>query len=85
MNVFFGPILRRAGGYEFDTCSAGRSVEPSFPYRKLEDARYARRVAIASANREIGLSAIGCDTAAEFIENCSSLVDPSMTASAPLH
>ena len=80
MRILFGPILRRAGGYEFDTWSAGRSVEPSFSYRRLEDARYARRVAITSANREIGLSAIGCDTAAEFIESCGSAIDTLMPA-----
>ncbi len=85
MDIFFGPILRRAGGYEFDTWSAGHSVEPSFSYRRLEDACYARRAAIASANGEIGLSAIGCDTAAEFIENCSTAVDTLIPATASLH
>lgn len=85
MHIIFGPILRRPGGYEFDTWTAGRSVEPSFSYRRIEDARYARRVSITSANREIGLSATGCDTATEFIESCGSAVDIAMPATAPQH
>jgi hypothetical protein len=38
-----GPVLRRGDGYGFDIWNAGKEVTRGFPYRRIEDAHYARK------------------------------------------
>ena len=43
MGTVIGPVLRRADGYGFDIWNAGKEVTRGFPYRRIEDAHYARK------------------------------------------
>jgi hypothetical protein len=42
MDIVIGPVLRRADGYRFDTWTAGKGMTRGYPYRRVEDAHYAR-------------------------------------------
>ena len=42
MGTVIGPVLTRADGYGFDTWTAGKGVIRGYPYRRIEDAYYAR-------------------------------------------
>ena len=46
MAIVIGPVLIRANGYSFDTWTAGKGVTRSYPYRRIEDAHYARNAEI---------------------------------------
>jgi hypothetical protein len=49
MGVVMGPVLMRPGGYAFDIWSVEYGVSHGYVYRRIEDANYARKVAIAAA------------------------------------
>src|SRR5258705_12535688 len=49
MTVVIGPVLKRADGYEFDTWTAGKEVARGYPYRRIEDAYYARNADIKAS------------------------------------
>jgi hypothetical protein len=63
MQMVIGPILNRAGSYVFDTWTAGGGVNCGYPYRRIEDAIYARKVAALNA----ASSARVCQTIDEFV------------------
>ena len=42
MGTVIGPVLTRADRYGFDTWTAGKGVIRGYPYRRIEDAYYAR-------------------------------------------
>ena len=42
MVIVIGPVLRSADGYSFDSWTAGKGVSRGYPYRRIEDAHYAR-------------------------------------------
>ena len=65
METIIGPILKRAGGYVFDTWNAREGLNPSFTYRRIEDAAYARNVTIRKG--QSSLSATVCHTLDEFL------------------
>ena len=67
MGIVIGPILKRAGGYAFDTWTAGKGVSPGYPYRRIEDAHYARNATIKTSTQGRALAAIVCQTLDEFI------------------
>jgi hypothetical protein len=67
MAIVIGPVLMRANGYSFDTWTAGKGVTRSYPYRRIEDAHYARNAEIKASAQRRALSAIVCQTLDEFI------------------
>ena len=67
MRIVIGPILRRADGYGFDTWTAGKGVTTGYPYRRIEDARYARNAEINASARGRAPAAIVCQTVDEFM------------------
>jgi hypothetical protein len=64
MGIIIGPVLMRANGYRFDTWTAGEGVTRGYPYRRVEDAHYARKAEIKASAQGRAPSAIVCD---EFI------------------
>jgi hypothetical protein len=67
MGIVIGPVLRRANGYRFDTWTASKGVIRGYPYRRIEDAYYARNAEIKVSAQGRGPSAIVCQTLDEFI------------------
>jgi hypothetical protein len=55
--ILLGPILRRAGGYGYDSYTPERGLKTGPDYRRIEDALYAQRAE----------SGIVCRTVDEFI------------------
>jgi hypothetical protein len=78
MKLIIGPILKRAGGYVFDTWSAGGGLDQGYSYRRIEDASYARNAAIRTvqSGTSPALGAVVCHTLDEFLaqtEGCAGL------------
>ncbi len=71
MYVVIGPVLRRADTYRFDSSAAGEGTTPSYPYRRIEDAYYARKAAIKALAEDSARAAIVCQTLDEFIARSS--------------
>ena len=67
MNLVIGPVLRRAQGYRFDTWTAGKGMTRGYPYRRIEDAHYARNDEIEASAQGRAPSSIVCQTLDEFI------------------
>ena len=67
MNIVIGPVLSRADGYAFDTWTAGRGVARSYPYRRIDQAYYARNAEIEASARSRARAAVVCQTLDEFI------------------
>ena len=67
MDIVIGPVLRRADGYGFDTWTVGKGVTRGYPYRRIEDALYARNAEIKGSAQGRALAAIVCQTLDEFI------------------
>ena len=66
MQVVIGPILKRAGGYAFDTWDAHEGINYGFAYHRIEDAIYARKATIKDAAQDGEPSALLCQTIEEF-------------------
>ena len=71
MSVVIGPVLRHAEAYSFDTWTAGKGVSGGYPYRRIEDAYYARNAEIKASARGRAPSTIVCQTLDEFIAKSS--------------
>ena len=69
MAIVIGPVLRHAGGYRFDTWTAGKGVTLGYPYRRIEDARYARNAEIKASAQGRAPAVIACQILDEFIAN----------------
>ncbi len=67
MGIVIGPVLRRAEGYKFDTWTAGKGMTRGYPYRRIEDAHYARNAEIKASARGRAPSSTVCQTLDEFI------------------
>jgi hypothetical protein len=67
MDIAIGPVLRRADGYGFDIWTAGKGVTRGYPYRRIEDAHYARKAEIKALAQGRAVAAIVCQTLDEFI------------------
>jgi hypothetical protein len=65
MKLIIGPILKRAGGYVFDTWRSGEGLNQGYPYRRIEDASYARNAAIRTGGASFG--SVVCHTLDEFL------------------
>jgi hypothetical protein len=57
--ILFGPILRRTGGYGYDSYTPERGLKSGPAYRRIEDALYAQRAEAASG--------LVCRTVDEFL------------------
>jgi hypothetical protein len=66
MQTVVGPILARAGGYAFDAWTPEEGLSRGYTYRRIEDAHYARNVAIRSDRRGRSDGRVVCSTAEEF-------------------
>ncbi len=67
MGIVIGPVLRRGDGYRFDIWTAGKGVTRGYPYRRIEDAYYARNADIRASAQGRAPAAIVCQTLDEFI------------------
>jgi hypothetical protein len=67
VNIVIGPVLSRADGYAFDTWTAGKGVTRSYPYRRIDQAYYARDAEIKASAQSRAPAAIVCQTLDEFI------------------
>ena len=67
MGTVIGPVLRRADGYGFDIWNAGNGVTRGYPYRRIEDAHYARKAEIKALASGRAVAAIVCQTLDDFI------------------
>jgi hypothetical protein len=66
MPIVLGPVVRKEGGYGFDTWVATEGLSRGFCYRRLEDAYYARKVRIGE-NVQNGAESVACHTMDEFL------------------
>ena len=67
MSIVIGPVLRRAEGYGFDIWTAGKGLTRGYPYRRIEDAHYARKAEIKTLAQGRAVTALVCQTLEEFI------------------
>jgi hypothetical protein len=65
MEMVIGPVLKRAGGYAFDTWTPREGTCHGFAYPRIEDAIYARKATIRAAGRSASLP-LACQTIDEF-------------------
>ena len=54
MAIVIGPVLSRADGYAFDTWSTGKGLTRSYPYRRIDQAYYARNARSRHLRRVAG-------------------------------
>jgi hypothetical protein len=71
MNNVIGPVLTRPGGYGFDVWTVANGVTRGYPYRRIEEAHYARKAEIRASAQARGPAAIVCQTVDEFVVNSS--------------
>jgi hypothetical protein len=74
--IFVGPIVRRQGGFAFDTFSPIEGLRTSFAYRCVEQADYDRKTTLRSAAQ--GALLIACETIADFQRRCAALLAPTV-------
>jgi len=66
MHAVVGPILMKEGCYAFDLWTPEEGLSRGYPYRRVEDAHYARKVEIESRRRGRPGPAVACNTLDEF-------------------
>lgn len=66
MDLFIGPVIERDGGYCYETFTLSEGLRISFRYRRVEEARYDRRVLIAESAANPRCRVRECETLAEF-------------------
>src|SRR5271166_207324 len=66
MHAIVGPILLKEGCYTFDLWTAEEGLSRGYPYRRIEDAHYARNAEIRSHSRRRPGAAVACSTLDEF-------------------
>lgn len=64
MELFIGPVIERDGHYCYDTFTLRDGVRTSFRYRRVEEARYDRRVLMAESGDHSSLREF--ETLAQF-------------------
>jgi hypothetical protein len=67
MYLVVGPILKQTDGYTFDSWMRGLGVHRSYSYRRIEDAYYARSIAVAEAAHSSQPEPVICGTRDEFL------------------
>ena len=79
MTIVVGPVLARSGGYRFYFWIAGKGFSASYPYRRIEDAYYARNTVIRTSGQDRASGAVVCQTLDEFVAKTAK---PDMLAAA---
>jgi hypothetical protein len=74
--LLVGPILCRNGGFAFDTFSREGGLRRGFPYRRIEEATYDRKVTLLGAGGQSNLARVGCETLGEFDQQRETLAEP---------
>ncbi len=67
MSIVIGPVLRRTDGYGFDIWTTDKGVTHGYPYRRIEDAHYARNAEIKALAQSRPVATMVCQTVDEFI------------------
>ena len=67
MGIVIGPVLKRPDGYGFDVWTVTNGVSRGYPYRRIEDACYARNAEIRASAQGRAPTMIVCQTLDEFI------------------
>jgi hypothetical protein len=67
MGIVIGPVLKRPDGYGFDVWTVAKGVARGYPYRRIEDAYYARNAEIRASAEGRFRAAIVCQTLDEFV------------------
>jgi hypothetical protein len=65
MQTVVGPILIKKGCYAFDLWTPEEGLSRGYPYRRVEDAHYARNAEIKSRRRQTDPTVV-CATLEEF-------------------
>ena len=71
IGIIVGPVLKRPKGYGFDVWTVTNGVSRGYPYRRIEDACYARNAEIRASAQGRAPAAIVCQTLDEFIAKSS--------------
>jgi hypothetical protein len=71
MELLIGPVIQRGGGYCYETFTLADGLRTSFRYRRVEEARYDRRVLIAESAANPRCIVREYTTLAEFEEAIS--------------
>ncbi len=66
MHVVVGPVLKREGGYAFDSWTPQDGLSRGYIYRRIEDAYYARNIEIRWRNKGYASHIVACCTVDEF-------------------
>jgi hypothetical protein len=66
MHTVIGPILTREGGYAYDFWTPEEGLSRGYPYRRIEDAHYARNVEIRCRTSRDVRHMVACSTVDEF-------------------
>jgi hypothetical protein len=66
--LLIGPLIERGGGYCYEMFTPCDGLRTSFRYRRIEQARYDRRVLIAESVANPRYAVRECETLAEFEE-----------------
>ena len=77
MHAVVGPIVTREGGYAFDSWTLEEGLRRGYPYRRIEDAHYARRAEIRSRGHAVTAEMVACSTVDEF---AATLADRALAA-----
>ena len=67
MQIVFGPVLTRKGGYAFDCWTREEGLSRGYAYGRIEDAHYARNIEIRSRNKGSSDQTIACSTVDDFV------------------
>ena len=67
MQIVFGPVLTRKGGYAFDCWTPEEGLRCGYTYCRIEDAHHARNVEIRSRNKGSSDQTIACSTVDDFV------------------
>jgi hypothetical protein len=66
MDIVIGPVLKRSDGYRFDIWTMAKGIIRGYPYRRIDDAYYARNAEIRASAQGRAPAAIVCQTLDEF-------------------
>jgi hypothetical protein len=66
MHAVVGPVVTREGGYAFDLWTPEKGFRRGFCYRRVEDARYARKAEIRSHAKSPADPIVACGTLDQF-------------------
>jgi hypothetical protein len=66
-DLLIGPLIERAGRFCYDVFTRDEGLKSSFSYRRIDEARYDRRVFLAEARRDTRRKVRLCETLNEFL------------------